>query len=43
MTAALMIWVLSTATAREFAVTAVVLAIATLAYLVRKRAQSQRG
>jgi hypothetical protein len=43
MTAVLMIWVLSTATVREFAVTGVVLVIATLAYMVRKRAQSHRG
>jgi amino acid transporter len=41
--AALMLWVLSTATLREFAVTAVVLITATLAYVTRKRAQSQRG
>jgi basic amino acid/polyamine antiporter, APA family len=38
--AALMLWVLSTATMRELAVTGVVLAIATLAYVVRNRAQS---
>ena len=41
--AGLMLWVLSTATAREFGVTAVVLAIASLAYLLRKRAQSERS
>jgi amino acid transporter len=38
--AGLMAWVLSSATLREFAVTGVVLAAATLAYLVRNRAQS---
>ena len=38
--AVLMTWVLSSATLREFAVTGVVLAAATLAYLVRNRAQS---
>jgi APA family basic amino acid/polyamine antiporter len=37
--AALVLWILSTATAREFAVTAGVLAAATLAWVVRKRAQ----
>jgi amino acid transporter len=37
--ALLVLWILSTATAREFAVTAGVLAAATLAYLIRKRAQ----
>jgi len=37
--ALLVLWILSTATAREFAVTAGVLATATLAYVVRKRAQ----
>ena len=41
--AALIIWVLTTATVKEFAVTAVVLGIATLAYVVRKRAQSHGG
>jgi amino acid transporter len=41
--AGLIVWVLSTATVKEFAVTAVVLALATLAYVVRNRAQSQRG
>jgi amino acid transporter len=41
--AGLIIWVLTTATVREFAITAVVLAIATLAYVVRKRAQSDGG
>jgi amino acid transporter len=35
----LVIWILSTATPREFAVTAGVLIAATLAYVVRKRAQ----
>jgi amino acid transporter len=37
--AVLVLWILSTATAREFAVTAGVLAAATLAYVVRKRTQ----
>lgn len=37
--AALALWILSAATAREFVVTAGVLAAATLAYVVRKRAQ----
>jgi APA family basic amino acid/polyamine antiporter len=37
--ALLVIWILSTATLREFAVTAGVLAAATLAYVLRKRAQ----
>jgi amino acid transporter len=37
--AVLVLWILSTATLREFAVTAAVLAAATLAYAVRKRAQ----
>jgi APA family basic amino acid/polyamine antiporter len=37
--AVLVMWILSTATPREFAVTAGVLAAATLAYFVRKRAQ----
>jgi len=41
--ASLMVWVLSTATVREFGVTGIVLATATLAYVVRNRAQSQRG
>jgi len=41
--AGLIIWVLTTATVKEFAVTAVVLGIATLAYVVRKRAQSHGG
>ena len=41
--AGLIIWVLTTATVREFAVTAVVLGFATLAYVVRKRAQSHGG
>ena len=38
--AALMLWILSTATMREIAVTALVLAVATLAYLIRVRTQS---
>jgi amino acid transporter len=37
--ATLVVWILSTATAREFAVTGGVLAAATLAYVVRKRRQ----
>ena len=37
---ALVIWILSTATLREFALTAAVLAAATLAYLVRRRYSS---
>jgi hypothetical protein len=37
--AALVIWILSTATPREFGVTAGVLGAATLAYVIRKRAQ----
>jgi amino acid transporter len=41
--AGLIVWVLSTATVKEFTVTAVVLAIATLAYVMRNRAQSQEG
>ena len=41
--AGIVIWVLTTATVKEFAVTAVVLGIATLAYVVRKRAQSHGG
>ena len=39
--AALMLWILSTATMREIAVTALVLAAATLAYVVRKQRQSR--
>ena len=39
--AVLMAWVLSSATLREFAVTGIVLAAATLAYLVRNRGQSK--
>ena len=38
--AALMLWILSTATLREIAVTALVLAIATLMYVVQKQRQS---
>jgi amino acid transporter len=38
--AALMLWILSTATMREIAVTGLVLAIATLAYVIRKQRQS---
>ena len=38
--AALMLWVLSTATLREIAVTALVLAVATLVYVVQKQRQS---
>ncbi len=41
--AVLVLWILSTADAREFAVTAGVLAAATLAYVVRKRAQFLQG
>ena len=37
---ALVLWILSTATLAEFAVTAIVLALAALAYVVRKRARS---
>jgi basic amino acid/polyamine antiporter, APA family len=40
--AMLVLWILSTATAREFAVTAGVLAAASLAYVVRNRAQSSK-
>jgi basic amino acid/polyamine antiporter, APA family len=40
--AALMVWVLSTATMRELGVTGVVLALATLAYVVRNRASFTR-
>jgi basic amino acid/polyamine antiporter, APA family len=39
---ALVLWILSTATAREFAVTGGVLAAASLAYVVRNRAQSSK-
>jgi APA family basic amino acid/polyamine antiporter len=38
--AALMLWILSTATPREIAVTALVLAVATLMYVVQKQRQS---
>jgi amino acid transporter len=41
--AVLVLWILSTATAREFAVTGAVLAAATLAYIVRKRTQFLEG
>jgi len=41
--AALVLWILSTATAREFAVTGGVLAAATLAYGLRKRAQFSKS
>lgn len=40
--AALVLWILSTATPREYGLTAAVLAVATFAYLLRKRAQSIR-
>lgn len=40
--AALVLWILSTATPREYGLTAAVLAATTLAYLLRKRAQSIR-
>jgi len=39
----LVLWILSSATLREFALTGAVLAAATLAYLARKRAQSIEG
>ncbi|MGH9254618.1 MAG: APC family permease, partial [Vicinamibacterales bacterium] len=41
--AALIAWILSSATVREFAAAGIVLAVASLAYVARNRAQSQRG